>query len=46
MRYGESRLQKIVGCPLSLPVLPPGEIVHAVSDIAHRLLMTANTWKV
>jgi len=43
---GNQDVQKIVRCLLSLPVLPPGDIVQAVSNIAQRSLMTANTWKV
>jgi len=31
--YGGNRMCKIVRCLLSLPSLPPGEIVQAVSDI-------------
>jgi len=30
---GNQDVQKIVCCLLSLPVFPPGEIVHAVSNI-------------
>jgi len=30
---GNQDLQKIIRCQLSLPVLPPGEIVQAVSNI-------------